>query len=168
MKKNAIGLIVDKTKSAYRGIKRVERNQRKLTLLISATTLSFYLTWTPYAITSILAMSGFVIHRYVTILSILFAKSGTILNPTFYIFFNKDVSIKSSYIILRHPSTLYLKYHLVKITNITNIIILDHPSKLQIYNSATESNTKKYNKYNTKLSEAKSCRDRNYQRVKKY
>ena len=63
---------------------------------------------------------------------------------------------------------MYLKYHLVKITNITNIIILDHPSKLQIYNSATESNTKKYNKYNTKLSEAKSCRDRNYQRVKKY
>ena len=165
MKKNAIGLIVDKTKSAYRGIKRVERNQRKLTLLISATTLSFYLTWTPYAITSILAMSGFVIHRYVTILSILFAKSGTILNPTFYIFFNKDVSIKSSYIILRHPR---FKYHLVKITNITNIIILDHPSKLQIYNSATESNTKKYNECNTKLSEAKSCRDRNYQRVKKY
>ena len=94
MGKNAIGSIVDKTKSAYRGMKRAERNQRKLTFLISATTLSFYLTWTPYAITSVLAMSGLVIHPNLTILSILFAKSGTILNPIFYIFFNKDVSIK--------------------------------------------------------------------------
>ena len=94
MKMNGTGAIKYKTTAADRVTIRSNRNQRKLTFLISATTLSFYITWTPYAIGSVLAMSSTLTHKNVRAISILFAKSGIVFNPILYIFFNKDVSIK--------------------------------------------------------------------------
>ena len=76
--------------------------ERKVAILIVMMTASFYLTWTPYAVTSLLAMVSSRTSNIQTIvssprisiiISILFAKVGTILNPLLYIFFNKDVSI---------------------------------------------------------------------------
>ena len=91
-RKNGLGTIEYKTRASYRVIRRSKRNQRKLAFLISATTLSFYITWTPYAVGSILAMASTMTNRKIRAVSILFAKSGIVLNPILYIFFNKDVS----------------------------------------------------------------------------
>ena len=64
----------------------------KVTIVIILMTVSFYVSWTPYAIGSLLAMVGTEVHRTTAVLSILFAKSGTIMNPILYIFLNKEVS----------------------------------------------------------------------------
>ena len=55
-------------------------------------TLGFYFCWTPYAINCIAAMAGSSLPRNAGVIAILFAKSGTIINPILYIFLNKDVS----------------------------------------------------------------------------
>ena len=55
-------------------------------------TFSFYLTWTPYAVVSFLSMLGTAAPKIAQTLAILFAKSGTVINPILYIFFNKEVS----------------------------------------------------------------------------
>ena len=73
--------------------KATQKKQRHNTMLIVLMTLSFYVSWTPYAIYGILRMIGVLLPRLVVVLSILFAKSGTIINPILYIFFNKGVSI---------------------------------------------------------------------------
>ena len=67
----------------------------KLTLVLLAMTFSFYLTWTPYAINSFLSMLGIKPPKIAQTLTILFAKSGTVINPILYIFFNKEVSKNS-------------------------------------------------------------------------
>ena len=54
-------------------------------------TLSFYLSWSPYATNSILAMAEVPLPRLLIVSAILFAKSGIIINPVLYIFFNADV-----------------------------------------------------------------------------
>ena len=56
-------------------------------------TVSFYISWTPYAIVCILSMLGISSPRLGNILSILFAKTGTVINPILYIYFNKEVRI---------------------------------------------------------------------------
>ena len=57
-------------------------------------TLSFYLSWTPYAINTLLTMFGIWIPLpLLNVIAILLAKSGTVINPILYIFFNKDVSV---------------------------------------------------------------------------
>ena len=69
-----------------------DKKQMKLTLVLLAMTFSFYLTWTPYAINSFLSMIGTKPPKIAQTLTILFAKSGTVINPILYIFFNKEVS----------------------------------------------------------------------------
>ena len=78
---------------AYLAIKREQKNQRKVNMLITAMTLSFYLSWTPYAINCLLTMSGVSLPYVANVIAILFAKSGTVINPILYILFNKDVRI---------------------------------------------------------------------------
>ena len=73
-------------------LKREERNQRKLTWRIISMTLSFYCAWIPYAITSLLAMSGVSIPYGFNVISVLFTKTATISDPIMYIFLNKIVS----------------------------------------------------------------------------
>ena len=73
-------------------LKNAERNQLKVTIFIILMTLSFYITWTPYAISSLLAMVGDTVYRTAGVISILAAKFGTIINPILYIFLNKQVS----------------------------------------------------------------------------
>ena len=65
--------------------------QRRVTILTSSMTLAFYATWTPYAINCILTMSGIKIYYKSSVYAILFAKTGTLINPILYIFLNKDV-----------------------------------------------------------------------------
>ena len=74
------------------GIRKEEKMQRKLTLLSTLMTLAFYLSWMPYALVCLLVMSGVMIPKRYQMFASLFAKSGTLINPILYIFFNKDVS----------------------------------------------------------------------------
>ena len=74
-------------------IKVQEKKQRKISFLLISMTVSFYLTWTPYAINSLLAMAGVSLPRTVIMAATLFAKTGTFINPILYIFFNKEVGI---------------------------------------------------------------------------
>ena len=66
--------------------------QRKQTVLLTTMTLSFYFTWLPYAINCLLTMSGGLVPYIADVIAILFAKSGAVINPILYIYFNKDVS----------------------------------------------------------------------------
>ena len=54
-------------------------------------TVSFYISWTPYAINSLLLIFGFDVTMTLSISSLLFAKSGAVINPLIYIFANKEV-----------------------------------------------------------------------------
>ena len=72
--------------------RKLRKRQRNTTLLLLIMTVSFYVSWTPYAINSILAMSGIVLPRLVNVIAILCSKSGTVINPILYIFYNKSVS----------------------------------------------------------------------------
>ena len=74
-------------------IQKQQTMQRRVTILASSMTLSFYITWMPYAIDCILSMSGVEIAHATNVYAILFAKTGTVVNPILYIFLNKDVSI---------------------------------------------------------------------------
>ena len=65
---------------------------RKLAFLTLSMTISFYISWTPYAINSLLIMSGYDVPHIPNVIAVLFAKSATIVNPILYIFLNKDVS----------------------------------------------------------------------------
>jgi len=77
---------------ALGGIRKEERLQRKLTLLSTLMTLTFYLSWLPYAMFSLIVMSGVRIPQKYQMFAALFAKSATIANPILYIFFNKDIN----------------------------------------------------------------------------
>ena len=74
-------------------MKKQQKMQRRVTILASSMTISFYITWMPYAIDCILSMSGIKIAHATNVYAILFAKTGTVVNPILYIFLNKDVSI---------------------------------------------------------------------------
>ena len=73
-------------------IKKQQQMQRRVTILTSSMTLAFYTTWTPYAINCILTMSGVRIYYKSNVYAILFAKTGTLINPILYIFLNRDIS----------------------------------------------------------------------------
>ena len=74
-------------------IRKQQKMQRRVTILTSSMTISFYITWLPYAIDCILSMSGMKISHATNVYAILFAKTGTVVNPILYIFLNKDVRI---------------------------------------------------------------------------
>ena len=74
-------------------IKRNHRSHRRLTLLTVSMTLTFYISWAPYALTSFLTIIGHSLPHLPNVIAILLAKSGTVINPILYIFLNNDVSI---------------------------------------------------------------------------
>ena len=92
--------------------------------MIKLMTLSFYLTWTPYAIDCILAMSGIRVPENVKIFALLFSKSGTVINPALYIYSITKVSkfkMNSLYILIEYNQSTENKiycYHF-KITLIS-------------------------------------------------
>ena len=102
-------------------IKRLQQRQRKLTILTILMTLSFYISWTPYATCSFLRVLGVLKEPPLSnVIGKLFAKSETILNPILYIFFNNEVSTTL------HLSTLLdhtLSAH-VKILKILFVMLL--------------------------------------------
>ena len=55
-------------------------------------TFCFYVAWLPYAINSLLMMSGLLVPYGWNVIAVLFAKSTTISNPIMYIFLNKIVN----------------------------------------------------------------------------
>ena len=65
---------------------------RKLTILTTSMTISFYLSWTPYAVNSLLTMWGYIVPHLPNVIAVLFAKSATMVNPILYILLNKEVS----------------------------------------------------------------------------
>merc|ERR1712001_117871 len=80
------------TRKQIESSKKFEKRQRKTTLLLLLMTVSFYVSWTPYAINSILSMAGAILPRLFNIIALLCSKSGTVINPILYIFYNKSVS----------------------------------------------------------------------------
>ena len=59
--------------------------------MIAMMTFSFYVCWTPYAIKVILELLGMPLAVAQSLLLLIFAKSGVIVNPILYIFYNKEV-----------------------------------------------------------------------------
>ena len=66
--------------------------QKRLTILTVSMTLSFYLCWMPYALNCILTLCGVSVPHVTNVFATLLAKTGVVINPVIYIFFNKDVS----------------------------------------------------------------------------
>ena len=59
--------------------------------MIAMMTLSFYVCWTPYAIKVILELFGIPLSVAQSLLLLVFAKLGVMVNPILYIFYNKEV-----------------------------------------------------------------------------
>ena len=53
-------------------------------------TVSFYLSWMPYAADCLLIMCGVTVSSKFHVIAVLFAKSGTVINPILYIFLNNE------------------------------------------------------------------------------
>ena len=72
-------------------------NQRKVerskTQMVQVMTLSFYVTWTPYAIESTLTMIGFNISHDIKIYAILLTKFGVVVNPLLFGYFERMVKL---------------------------------------------------------------------------
>ena len=60
-------------------------------------TASFYVCWTPYEARAIFELFGAVPSAHLSVLVLLFAKLGVIINPIMYIFSNKEVRFSSQY-----------------------------------------------------------------------
>ena len=73
-------------------VKQKQKRQRRMTILVVVMTLSFYVTWTPYAVISFMAMLEVMPSQVANFLAIHFCKSGVIVNPVLYIWFNNSVS----------------------------------------------------------------------------
>ena len=56
-------------------------------------TLSFYITWTPYATESTLTMIGFSTSHSIKIFAILLTKIGVVINPLLFRHFKKKVLV---------------------------------------------------------------------------
>ena len=69
-----------------------QKVQRKITTLIILMTLAFYVTWTPYAISSLLTMAGVSLSFISKAIAALCTKTSVVINPILYIFLNTDVS----------------------------------------------------------------------------
>ena len=89
---NAASASASNTLNNQDSVRRAATMQRKLTILTLSMTISFYLSWMPYALNCILTMLGVFVPHIPQVIAILFAKSGTVINPILYIFFNKEVS----------------------------------------------------------------------------
>ena len=70
--------------------RKVERSK---TLMVQLMTLSFYVTWTPYAIESTLTMIGFNISHDIKIYAILLTKFGVVVNPLLFGYFERMVKL---------------------------------------------------------------------------
>ena len=68
------------------------RSTRKIESMIAMMTFSFYVCWTPYAIKVILELFGIPLSVAQSLMLLVFAKLGVIINPILYIFYNKEVS----------------------------------------------------------------------------
>ena len=69
---------------------KIEKSWRSMILLM---TVSFYITWTPYATESTLTMIGFNISHLIKIFAILLTKIGIVINPLLFRYFEKKVMI---------------------------------------------------------------------------
>ena len=67
------------------------KSNRKIESMIAMMTASFYVCWTPYAARAIFELFGAVPSAHLSVLVLLFAKLGVIINPIMYIFSNKEV-----------------------------------------------------------------------------
>ena len=79
----------ERRKSLHR--QRTQKRLATATSIVAIMTVSFYISWTPYAINSLLLIFGFEVTMTLSISSLLFAKSGAVINPLIYIFANKEV-----------------------------------------------------------------------------
>ena len=92
----------DRNDRSYRVIQETQKLQRNLTLLNLSMTVSFYLSWMPYAADCLLIMCGVTVSSKFHVIAVLFAKSGTVINPILYIFLNNDVSTNAFSLSILH------------------------------------------------------------------
>ena len=70
---------------------RSQKRVKAATSAVAIMTISFYICWLPYAITSTMAIFGISLTFAFSVPAFLFAKLGVIVNPIIYIFFNQEV-----------------------------------------------------------------------------
>ena len=76
---------------------RRQRTQNRIKTASSVVvimTISFYLCWTPYATVSLMSILRVPVTEAPSVLGLLCAKLGVVVNPIIYIFFNKEVKLK--------------------------------------------------------------------------
>ena len=71
---------------------RSQKRVKAATSAVAIMTVSFYICWLPYAITSTITMFGISVAFVFSVPSFLFAKLGVLANPIIYIFFNQEVN----------------------------------------------------------------------------
>ena len=90
-----LGLEVQDDKTRQQKIERVrieKENFKYFAVLIGSMVLSFLLVWGPYATVTISEVFGHRINDTITYVCGNVAKTGGVVNPVIYIFFNKMVS----------------------------------------------------------------------------
>ena len=71
---------------------RSQKRVKAATSAVAIMTISFYICWLPYAVTSTMSILGLYVAFTMSVPAFLFAKLGVIVNPIIYIFFNQEVS----------------------------------------------------------------------------
>ena len=102
--------------------------------MIAMMTFSFYVCWTPYAIKVILELFGIPLSVAQSLLLLVFAKLGVMVNPILYIFYNKEVI--NTFII--DVGGILIKYTkmIKRLGNLSLRYFLDHCS--HIYSKTTK------------------------------
>ena len=72
---------------------RSQKRVKAATSAVAIMTVSFYICWLPYAITSTISIFGISVAFVFSVPSFLFAKLGVLANPIIYIFFNQEVKV---------------------------------------------------------------------------
>ena len=72
---------------------RSQKRVKAATSAVAIMTVSFYICWLPYAITSTISIFGMSVAFVFSVPSFLFAKLGVLANPIIYIFFNQEVNV---------------------------------------------------------------------------
>ena len=70
---------------------RSQKRVKAATSAVAIMTISFYICWLPYAVTSTMSILGLYVAFTMSVPAFLFAKLGVIVNPIIYIFFNQEV-----------------------------------------------------------------------------
>ena len=91
--KNEPAISIIEAKINLTRIEKHTKIEKSWTSMVLLMTLSFYITWTPYATESTLTMMGFNTSHSIKIFAILLTKIGVVVNPLLFRQFKKEVLV---------------------------------------------------------------------------